>query len=210
MFGSIGIEVRSKGQCHGAQTQQFSALHQGTCRKLHRHCAHRPAVSSPGPARFSGALVTFEPGARSAWHTHPCGQTLIVTAGLGWTQCEGEAKADPSRRCRHLPGKQETLARRDSNNRDVAHRHSGIQGRQGSRVAREGHRRTISRLKELPPRTIKVTIMKKKKSSSSSVPAKSAKRSRAVSASANMCCLPTNARTTPRRRLRFSEMPVTT
>jgi quercetin dioxygenase-like cupin family protein len=35
--------------------------------------------------------VTFEPGARSAWHFHPLGQTLVVTAGCGWTQCEGEA-----------------------------------------------------------------------------------------------------------------------
>jgi quercetin dioxygenase-like cupin family protein len=35
--------------------------------------------------------VTFEPGARTAWHTHPLGQTLIVTAGCGWTQCEGES-----------------------------------------------------------------------------------------------------------------------
>lgn len=42
------------------------------------------------PARVAGAIVTFEPGARSAWHTHPLGQTLIVTAGVGWTQCEGE------------------------------------------------------------------------------------------------------------------------
>jgi quercetin dioxygenase-like cupin family protein len=41
------------------------------------------------PSRLAGALVTFEPGARSAWHTHPLGQTLIVTAGKGWTQCEG-------------------------------------------------------------------------------------------------------------------------
>ena len=41
------------------------------------------------PARVSGATVTFEPGARTAWHTHPLGQTLIVTAGKGWTQCEG-------------------------------------------------------------------------------------------------------------------------
>lgn len=49
---------------------------------------------SPGPADFAGALVTFEPGARSNWHTHPCGQTLIVTAGLGWTQCEGEPKVE--------------------------------------------------------------------------------------------------------------------
>lgn len=47
-----------------------------------------PLFRSPGPAPVSGASVSFEPGARSAWHTHPCGQTLIVTAGLGWTQCE--------------------------------------------------------------------------------------------------------------------------
>lgn len=42
-----------------------------------------------GEARVAGATVTFEPGARSAWHTHPLGQVLIVTAGKGWTQCEG-------------------------------------------------------------------------------------------------------------------------
>jgi quercetin dioxygenase-like cupin family protein len=41
------------------------------------------------PARVGGAIVTFEPGARTAWHTHPLGQTLIVTSGVGWTQCEG-------------------------------------------------------------------------------------------------------------------------
>jgi len=41
------------------------------------------------PARVSGAIVTFEPGARTAWHTHPLGQTLIVTFGTGWTQREG-------------------------------------------------------------------------------------------------------------------------
>jgi quercetin dioxygenase-like cupin family protein len=41
------------------------------------------------PARVAGAVVTFEPGARTAWHTHPLGQTLIVTAGFGWAQREG-------------------------------------------------------------------------------------------------------------------------
>lgn len=41
------------------------------------------------PARVSGVTVTFEPGARTAWHTHPLGQTLIVTFGAGWTQREG-------------------------------------------------------------------------------------------------------------------------
>src|ERR1700761_7337687 len=40
-------------------------------------------------ARVSGAIVTFEPGARTAWHTHPLGQTLIVTAGCGWAQRAG-------------------------------------------------------------------------------------------------------------------------
>ena len=44
-----------------------------------------------GDARITGATVTFEPGARSAWHTHPLGQVLLVTAGKGWTQCEGGA-----------------------------------------------------------------------------------------------------------------------
>jgi quercetin dioxygenase-like cupin family protein len=42
----------------------------------------------PEPARVGGAVVTFEPGARTAWHRHPLGQTLIVTSGVGWTQCE--------------------------------------------------------------------------------------------------------------------------
>lgn len=42
--------------------------------------------AAPEPARVAGATVTFEPGARTAWHTHPLGQTLIVTAGQGWVQ----------------------------------------------------------------------------------------------------------------------------
>ncbi|WP_020178296.1 cupin domain-containing protein [Methylopila sp. M107] len=48
-----------------------------------------PLFDRAAPARVAGASVTFEPGARTAWHTHPLGQTLIVTAGLGWTQREG-------------------------------------------------------------------------------------------------------------------------
>ena len=48
-----------------------------------------PLFAAPAPARVSGASVTFEPGARTAWHTHPLGQTLIVTAGLGRVQREG-------------------------------------------------------------------------------------------------------------------------
>jgi quercetin dioxygenase-like cupin family protein len=44
---------------------------------------------APEPALVAGASVTFEPGARTAWHTHPLGQILIVTAGSGWAQREG-------------------------------------------------------------------------------------------------------------------------
>ena len=43
----------------------------------------------PAPSRVGGDVVRFEPGARTAWHSHPLGQTLIVTEGIGWTQIEG-------------------------------------------------------------------------------------------------------------------------
>ena len=46
-----------------------------------------PLFQAPRPARGFGASVTFEPGARTAWHTHPLGQTLVVTAGCGLVQC---------------------------------------------------------------------------------------------------------------------------
>ena len=48
-----------------------------------------PLFEAPAPARVRGASVTFEPGARTAWHMHPLGQTLIVTAGSGRAQREG-------------------------------------------------------------------------------------------------------------------------
>src|SRR2546426_3026600 len=48
-----------------------------------------PLFQANAPARAAGASVTFEPGARTAWHTHPLGQTLIITAGSGWVQREG-------------------------------------------------------------------------------------------------------------------------
>ena len=82
-----------------AQTQRSPSM------EIQRN-ASRPSVKGPAanftgsvrvdtpfqaraPGRAGGAIVTFEPGARTAWHTHPLGQTLIVTSGLGWTQCEG-------------------------------------------------------------------------------------------------------------------------
>src|SRR5208283_1824833 len=45
-----------------------------------------PLFQAPDPALVQGASVTFEPGSRTAWHTHPLGQLLIVTSGLGWAQ----------------------------------------------------------------------------------------------------------------------------
>ncbi|WP_084717910.1 (R)-mandelonitrile lyase [Sphingomonas sanxanigenens] len=48
----------------------------------------------PDPSRVGGAIVRFEPGARTAWHAHPAGQTLIVTEGVGWTQIEGGPKLE--------------------------------------------------------------------------------------------------------------------
>ncbi len=48
-----------------------------------------PLFQASDPARVAGSSVTFEPGARTAWHTHPLGQTLIITSGCGWAQREG-------------------------------------------------------------------------------------------------------------------------
>ena len=48
-----------------------------------------PLFQAPEPARSAANSVTFEPGARTAWHTHPLGQSLIVTFGCGWVQREG-------------------------------------------------------------------------------------------------------------------------
>lgn len=48
-----------------------------------------PVITAPEPARVAAAMVTFGPGARTAWHTHPLGQTLLIVSGLGRAQREG-------------------------------------------------------------------------------------------------------------------------
>lgn len=53
-----------------------------------------PLIDAQAPARANAALVTFEPGARTAWHTHPLGQTLYVTQGKGWVQIWGGTIAE--------------------------------------------------------------------------------------------------------------------
>jgi quercetin dioxygenase-like cupin family protein len=50
--------------------------------------------AAPAPARVGIAVVNFEPGARTHWHTHPLCQALLVTDGVGWTQCEGGPKTE--------------------------------------------------------------------------------------------------------------------
>ncbi|MBD3642058.1 MAG: cupin domain-containing protein [Marinobacter sp.] len=50
--------------------------------------------NAPAPARMGLAVVNFEPGARTNWHSHPLGQALLVTDGVGWTQCEGGPKTE--------------------------------------------------------------------------------------------------------------------
>ena len=53
-----------------------------------------PIIEAPAPARIRAGRVSFEPGARTAWHTHPLGQTLVVLSGVGRVQTEGEAIAE--------------------------------------------------------------------------------------------------------------------
>jgi quercetin dioxygenase-like cupin family protein len=103
-----------------------------------------PLFHAPNPARASGASVTFEPGARTTWHTHPLGQTLIVTAGCGWAQRDGGLVEEIR------PGdviwfsaRREALAWRDAENGDDAYCHPGSAERQSRRLDGARRRRTI-------------------------------------------------------------------
>jgi quercetin dioxygenase-like cupin family protein len=88
-----------------------------------KRCGSRPSAKGPAdwftgavridplfdavePGRVAGASVTFEPGSRTAWHTHPLGQTLIVTAGCGWAQRWGGPREEirPGDVVRFAPG----------------------------------------------------------------------------------------------------------
>jgi quercetin dioxygenase-like cupin family protein len=102
-----------------------------------------PLFEPPDPARVFGTLVTFEPRARTAWHTHPLGQTLIVTAGCGWTQCWDGRKEEIRPGDVIWSSRHQALARRNRDHRDVAYRHRGKASRQGRRLDGKGQRRTI-------------------------------------------------------------------
>ena len=77
------IEWKSKEVVHSLQLKDHADYFTGTVRI-------DPLFQANDPARAVGASVTFEPGARTAWHTHPLGQTLIVIAGCGLVQRWGD------------------------------------------------------------------------------------------------------------------------
>jgi len=74
----VGLNEERRENGYGYQTQRHAALGQGTGGLVHRHRPHRSAVR----------------GARTAWHAHPLGQTLVVTSGLGWAQRWGGPKEE--------------------------------------------------------------------------------------------------------------------
>ena len=100
-----------------------------------------PLFQAPDPARVVGASVTFEPGARTAWHTHPLGQTLDRDGRLRLASALGRPdRGDPARRRGLVPAGREALARRHGDHGHDAHRHSGEARRQGRRLDGEGQR----------------------------------------------------------------------
>ena len=106
-----------------------------------------PLFKASDPARVAGASVTFEPGARTAWHTHPLGQTLIVTAGCGWAQRQGGTieEIKPGDVVWFPPGEKHWHGATPT----TAITHIAIQEsleRQGRRVDGEGQRRAISQM----------------------------------------------------------------
>ena len=103
-----------------------------------------PLFQAIAPARAAGNAVTFEPGARTAWHTHPLGQTLIVTAGCGRVQREGGPVEDirPGDVVRFEPGEKHWHGR-GTDHRHDPHRHPGSAGRQGRRLDGARRRRAV-------------------------------------------------------------------
>jgi quercetin dioxygenase-like cupin family protein len=104
LAAALALSVHSAGATESFQSQRVVTM--DIARKEDLKTVTGPAEFFTGkvtitgqfqrkaPSRVSGAIVHFEPGARTAWHTHPLGQTLIVTEGVGWTQIEGGPKLE--------------------------------------------------------------------------------------------------------------------
>jgi quercetin dioxygenase-like cupin family protein len=99
------------------------------------------------PSRVSAGSVTFEPGARTAWHTHPLGQTLLITSGFGWVQREGGPieEVHPGDVVWFPAGLKHWHGATPTN--DDAYRHSGNSERKERGLDGKGQRRTISQVK---------------------------------------------------------------
>jgi hypothetical protein len=104
-----------------------------------------PLFEAPAPARVFGASVTFDPGARTAWHSHPLGQTLIVRyvwsrLGPALGRAEGE---NPTWGCRLVSARREALARSHCEHGHDPHRHRRTSQRQKRRLDGKGLRRPV-------------------------------------------------------------------
>ena len=106
-----------------------------------------PLFNPHAPERVQGASVTFEPGARTAWHTHPLGQTLVVVSGAGRVQRWGGPIEEirPGRRGL-VSARRKALAWRGAGNGHDPYRHSGSRERQGRRMVGAGLGRPVRRL----------------------------------------------------------------
>ena len=107
-------------------------------------CWQDPIVALPAPARLVSARVAFEPGARTAWHTHPLGQTLYVIQGVGLVQ----AKGGPIREIRAgdtvwIPPGEKHWHGASANNAHGPYRHAGVARRQSRDLDGEGDGRGI-------------------------------------------------------------------
>ena len=106
-----------------------------------------PLFPARDSSRASAGKVTFEPGARSAWHTHPLGQTFDHHGRHGLDSTVGRPDPRDSKgRCRLDSGGSETLARRYTKFGDDPHRNTGTAQRQSRRVVGKGHRRPIPQM----------------------------------------------------------------
>jgi quercetin dioxygenase-like cupin family protein len=104
-----------------------------------------PLISAPAPARIFGASVTFEPAARTNWHTHPLGQTLIVTAGCGCVQRWGGPVEEirPGDVVWFPPGEKHWHGATPTTAMD-SHRHRGSARRQECGLDGAGQQRAVS------------------------------------------------------------------
>ncbi len=148
---SVGATTgKHKDRPNGNRTKRIATVHKGIAGFFHGIGAGRSPVPEPRAQPRHGRACDVRTGARSNWHTHPLGQTLIVVSGTGWTQCWGEAK-------QRLPGDRSGARRATSigtapprRPRCRISRSRSKRRRQGRRMAGKGQRRTVLQLHRVP------------------------------------------------------------